>query len=328
MTGHPTAHGTTQSAAHPPSDRADDEPLTGVTVVSLAVNLPGPVCAAELAAMGATVTSIVPPSGDPLATYCPSYYAELHRDVIPLTLDLKSPADRHRLDDLLTDADVLLTSSRPRALAGLGLSPEQTSAQFPQLVRVDIVGSLATPDTPGHDLTYQAEAGLLDESTLTMPRTLVADVMGAQRAVAEVVTGLLVRQTSGLGGVRTVGLRESAHALTGPLRHGLTGPYALLGGAHPGYGRYRCADGVVTLAALEPHFLQTLAQVVGVEPDALTADNIQQWCGRQRAADLTALAQRHDLPLVAQTQKTSRTQRQSAIDMCSNGPLGSNPAFK
>lgn len=39
------------------------QPLIGVTVVSLAVNLPGPLAAARLAELGAAVTKVEPATG-------------------------------------------------------------------------------------------------------------------------------------------------------------------------------------------------------------------------------------------------------------------------
>ena len=49
----------------------DERPLRGIRVVSLAVNLPGPLTAARYTALGAAVTKVVPPSGDPLAWVSP-----------------------------------------------------------------------------------------------------------------------------------------------------------------------------------------------------------------------------------------------------------------
>ncbi len=40
--------------------------LDGVLVVSLAINLPGPLTAARLTKLGAKVTMVLPPHGDPL----------------------------------------------------------------------------------------------------------------------------------------------------------------------------------------------------------------------------------------------------------------------
>lgn len=43
-------------------------PLAGVRVVTIALNLPGPVAAARLQELGADIVTVLPPSGDPVAT--------------------------------------------------------------------------------------------------------------------------------------------------------------------------------------------------------------------------------------------------------------------
>ncbi|MCX7669717.1 MAG: CoA transferase, partial [Anaerolineae bacterium] len=48
------------------------QPLRGIRVVSLAVNLPGPLTAARYTELGAQVTKVVPPTGDPLAWVSPA----------------------------------------------------------------------------------------------------------------------------------------------------------------------------------------------------------------------------------------------------------------
>ena len=114
--------------------------LDGMRAVSLAVNVPGPTAAARLAALGASVTKIEPPGGDPLAAAHPCWYDELRSGQRVLTLDLKQAADQAILDELLEPADLLLTSSRPAALARLGLAWPALHARFPRLCQVAIVG--------------------------------------------------------------------------------------------------------------------------------------------------------------------------------------------
>ena len=53
------------------------KPLSGMRVVNLAVNLPGPAAARRLAGMGATVVKVEPPSGDPMAQYNDSWYRDM-----------------------------------------------------------------------------------------------------------------------------------------------------------------------------------------------------------------------------------------------------------
>jgi alpha-methylacyl-CoA racemase len=96
--------------------------LDGVRVVSLATNLPGPIAAARLTRLGASVTKIEPPGGDALAPASPRWYAELTSGQRVVVLDLKVPEDRARLDDELDGADLLMTAMRPSALARLGLA--------------------------------------------------------------------------------------------------------------------------------------------------------------------------------------------------------------
>ena len=138
-----------------------DRPLTGTRIVSLAQNVPGPVALARLVGFGAVAVKIEPPAGDPLAGFCRPWYDALHAGIERRTLDLKSADGRQALDTLLADADVLLTSQRPSALARLGLDPARTFSVGPRLRLVRVVGDTTDPERAGHDVTYQAEAGLL-----------------------------------------------------------------------------------------------------------------------------------------------------------------------
>ncbi|QIA28149.1 CoA transferase [Thermaerobacter sp. PB12/4term] len=232
-------------------------PLQGCRVVNLAVNVPGPVAAARLQALGATVCKVEPPGGDPLATAAPAWYRSLTAGQEVRRLDLKSAAGREELYRLLAGADLLLTAQRPSALTRLGLSPAELGRRFPHLAHVAIVGYPAPrQEEPGHDLTYLAEAGLLDPPAL--PRTLLADLAGAERAVAAALALLLARQRGLPLHPVEVSLAEAASALAEPLRHGLTAPGGLLGGGLPFYRCYPAREGWVAVAALEPHFAQRL----------------------------------------------------------------------
>jgi alpha-methylacyl-CoA racemase len=119
---------------------AERLPLGGVRVLTLAVNLPGPVAACRLCGMGAAVVKVEPPGGDPLARMCPGYYAELSAGQEVVSMDLKAREDRVSLDNYLENMDLLLTASRPAALGRLGLSWPELRARFPRLCQVAIVG--------------------------------------------------------------------------------------------------------------------------------------------------------------------------------------------
>ncbi len=225
-------------------------PLSGVHIVTMALNVPGPLAASHLRDAGAHVTKIEPPSGDPLESFCTPLYAELHRDIAVERIDLKSDASRTRMYGLLAAADLFLASQRPSALARLGLDRGTLLAPAASTVHLrclNIVGERARPEVAGHDLTYLARAGLLGSE---MPRTLIADVLGAEHAFATAL--LLLRQPAGT--YAEVGLFDSLAPLVALVRHRLTGPGALLGGKLPAYGIYNTRAGRIAIAALEPHF--------------------------------------------------------------------------
>jgi crotonobetainyl-CoA:carnitine CoA-transferase CaiB-like acyl-CoA transferase len=157
------------------------KPLKNFQVVSLAINIPGPVAAARLRDLGAAVLKIEPPSGDLMAWGSPGWYEALHLGVEPLTLDLKTADHQQTLHQHLSHSDLLLTSTRPEALRRLGLDWPTLSQRYPRLCQVAIVGSPPLDDNvAGHDLTYQAGVGLVRPSH--MPLTTLADAFKEQTA--------------------------------------------------------------------------------------------------------------------------------------------------
>ena len=235
-------------------------PLNGIVVVNIGQNLPGPRAAQILKDQGAHVIKVEPPSGDTFAYYCPPWYEAMHQDVKVHRLDLKSDAGREGMFSLLERADVLITSHRPSTLARLGLAPETLRDRFPRLAIVNIVGATEDPEHPGHDLTYQAQAGLL--TSPRMPATLIADLAGAQQAA---ITALALLRAG--GGVQQVGLSDAAFLFREPLDFGLTGPGQFLGGGHAGYNIYATRDGHIALAALEFYYWPRLRTAFPDLPD-------------------------------------------------------------
>jgi len=287
----------------PPTSRHTVKALQGTRLLSLALNLPGPAALQRLRAMGARCTQVLPPSGDPMAQYSLQAQQQLGLGIWQTTLDLKSATGQRRLHALLGRADVLLTSFRPAALRRLGIDVESLRARYPALCTVAIVGAPGSrADEPGHDLSYQSEAGLVPG--LQMPVSLLADMAGALLASEAVLQVLAQRQRSGGGAHREVALTEAAHWLALPRQWGLTPEGALLGGGHAGYRIYPCLDGRVALAALEPHFATTLAQLVGLDtqpmPDwgsAQAHQAVAAFVAQRTRAQFEQLATAHDLPM-------------------------------
>jgi crotonobetainyl-CoA:carnitine CoA-transferase CaiB-like acyl-CoA transferase len=259
-----------------------------VRIVSIAQNVPGPVAVARLVARGARAIKIEPPSGDQLAGICRQWYEELHRGVDVERLDLKTPAGKTRLAALLRSCDVFIASQRPSALTRLGLDAATLARQVPTLRHLNIVGDTADPERAGHDLTYLAQHGLLRD---TMPLTLVADMVGAERACA--AASELMREPPGSS--RVVGLADAIHDLAAPLRHGLTAPAGHLGGGNPAYGVYAAREGMIAVAALEPHFRARLYELLGLDDGSDPSQTFRT----RTAAEWESWALGHDLPIVA-----------------------------
>jgi alpha-methylacyl-CoA racemase len=263
-----------------------------VRIVSMAQNVPGPVAVARLVRRGATAIKIEPPSGDQLAAICRSWYEELHRGVAIERLDLKSPAGKSRLTALLRECDLFIASQRPSALVRLGLDAGTLVRDVPALRHLNIVGDTADPERAGHDLTYLAQHGLLGEA---MPLTLIADMVGAERAVAAALE--LMHQPAGSS--RVVGLADAIHDLAAPLRHGLTAPGGHLGGGNPAYRVYAAREGAIAVAALEPHFRARLYELLDAEDGSDPGGAFRT----RTAAEWEAWAVQHDLPIVAVRQE-------------------------
>jgi alpha-methylacyl-CoA racemase len=269
-------------------------PLDGIRVVSTAVNLPGPVAAARLTALGAAVTKVEPPSGDPLRTASQGWYDELTAGQTVVVLDLKTADGLTELERRLADADVVLTASRPSALQRLGLDGDSLGRRFPRLCGVAVVGRPAPAQDAGHDLTYQAAAGTVRPPQL--PTVPVADLAGAERVVAEVLAALLVRERQGRATFREVALFDVAASMAAGVRHGLTVEGGALGGGLPAYDVYAALTGYVAVAALEPHFWRRLCDELAVGG---SREELEDAFRRRTAEEWQEWAQQHDVPLVA-----------------------------
>jgi crotonobetainyl-CoA:carnitine CoA-transferase CaiB-like acyl-CoA transferase len=234
-----------------------------VRILSLALNLPGPAALMRLAQMGARCTKINPPAGDPMQHYTPDGYALMHKGVAHKTLDLKSEAGQSAMHKLLPQTDVLLTSFRPSALIKLGLGWKTLHKQYPALSLIEVVGAPGPlAEIPGHDLTYQAEVGLVNG--MDLPPSLFADMGGALMATEATLKAVLSLKTTGQGSRHEVALSEAAAWLALPRQLRMTTPDGAVGGAHAGYRVYACKNGRVAVAALEPHFALSLCKAAGL----------------------------------------------------------------
>ena len=263
-------------------------PLTGIHVLDLSMLLPGPLATQILRDLGARVTKVEPPSpGDYMALWPPmvgpisATYAAVNRGKEIISLNLKDDADRKRFFEIASTADVVLEGFRPGVIEKLGIGYAQLSTVNPRLVLCSISGY--GQDGPyaqraGHDLNYQALAGVLsisggEATSPANPPLQVADTAaGSYAAAMLVVAAIYERQTTGRGRHIDVSMSEqllplmsTLYAAAGaqdidPRRDG-----ELLSGGAPCYRTFRTKDGqYLTIGALEPKFWSALVTRLGM----------------------------------------------------------------
>ncbi|WP_300336374.1 CaiB/BaiF CoA-transferase family protein [Accumulibacter sp.] len=123
------------------------KPLTGLKVVELGSLIAGPFAARIMAEFGAEVIKIESPDGgDPLRKWRKLYqgtslwwYVQ-SRNKKSVTVNLKHPAGREIVHQLVAEADILVENFRPGVLEKLGLGWEKLSAINPGLVMLRLSG--------------------------------------------------------------------------------------------------------------------------------------------------------------------------------------------
>lgn len=109
-------------------------PLAGVRVLDLTRVIAGPVATRTLAAFGADVLRVDPPQLPEIDWQ----YLDTGAGKRSTLLNLARSHDRIRFDALLSEADVLVTSYRPRALDRFGCSSADLRDRFPHLITASI----------------------------------------------------------------------------------------------------------------------------------------------------------------------------------------------
>lgn len=253
--------------------------LSGLRVLDLSQYIPGPYAALLLADLGAEVVKIEPPGGDPMKTLGPgdALWRAMNGGKTIVELDLKSAAGKEALARLLAQADALIESYRPGTLDRLGFGRAELDRLNPKLVHVALSGYGQTGPwrlRSGHDVNYMATGGgLWASGTRASPQIAhppTADYAAGQFAAFACVAALLGRHATGKGAYIDASLADTVSAWQGPLRaqHGVPGfgqarEDALLNGGAAYYRIYACADGHVTLGAIEPKFWANFCAAVG-----------------------------------------------------------------
>jgi crotonobetainyl-CoA:carnitine CoA-transferase CaiB-like acyl-CoA transferase len=246
-------------------------PLDGITVVSLEHAIAAPFCTRQLADMGARVIKVERPgAGDFARAYdsrvqgLSSHFVWTNRSKESLTLDLKQAEALAVLQELLSQADVLVQNLAPGAAARMGLGFDTLSAQQPRLIVCDISGYGGDGpyrDKKAYDLLIQSEAGFLSVTgTPDAPSKAgisVADIAAGMYAYSHVLSALLLRGRTGKGSHIDVSMLEALSEWMGfPMYYASEGasPPPRSAAAHASiypYGPFAVGDGSTTMLGLQ-----------------------------------------------------------------------------
>jgi alpha-methylacyl-CoA racemase len=268
--------------------------LEGIRVLDLTRLLPGGFCSLILADFGADVIKVEDTGmGDYIRFAAPRYegaeptaagalFLALNRGKRSIRLDLKTDAGKQVLRRLAKDADVLLESFRPGVLHRLGVGYDQLSAENPRLVYCAITGygqDGPNRDRSGHDMNYLGLNGLLGLTGESGGPPIqsagqIADLGGgALTAALGIMFALRERELSGRGQLVDCSMFDGSLAWLALVAAGALAPngdsprrgHLPLAGGIICYRPYACADGYVTLGALEPKFWAAFCHGVGRE---------------------------------------------------------------
>jgi crotonobetainyl-CoA:carnitine CoA-transferase CaiB-like acyl-CoA transferase len=295
-------------------------PLDGIRVLELGQVIAGTYGTQALADYGAEVIKVEPPWGELGRNPATgdlggmsSLFASVNRNKRSVALDLRIPAAREVVLDLVRWADVVIENFRPGTLERLGLGEPSLRAVNPGLIFGSVTGF--GPDgeaagLPSYDLVHQALGGWMgmlgeaDGPPVALPIP-VADLLAGFYLTHGVLAALVHRERTGEGtSVDTSMLdvmlslltyQATMYYATGlvPPRRGSEHEY------HVPWGAYATADGHLIVAPREERFWRALCDVLGVP--GLVAD--------PRFADAAARRRHRDelVPLLAERFATRTT---------------------
>ena len=197
-----------------------DHPLAGIRVLDLGVWISGPLCASLLGDLGAEVVKIEPPGGDP-SRLGEIFFLAGNRAKRSLAIDLRSPAGRSVLIDLVQQADILVHNIRPSKAKSLGIDYPSVSARNPDVVQCEI--SACAEQAPGRAAGRDTIVGALSGWTLdggdetTGPiwlRMMVGDTATAAAGLIATLLGMYQRIRTGKGSRVSASLLRTASILS------------------------------------------------------------------------------------------------------------------
>ena len=258
--------------------------LDGIRVVDFTHVHAGPLCAYQLALMGADVVKVESPAGGDQMRGghpqgLPPVFLGQNANKRSLAIDLKAPAGLKAVHALVATADVVLHNMRPGTPDRLGIGYDALKAIKPDLVYCAISGYGQTgpaSNRPAYDHLIQGETGMfMATGTEEQPVRVgfaVADAGTAVIASSAINAALLRRQRTGEGAFLDVSMLESCMTLMGLNYYNYLAtnrvrprvgpnPLAQQGSA----GTFPTTDGTLLVNAHTPRLFRRMAKALGRE---------------------------------------------------------------
>jgi crotonobetainyl-CoA:carnitine CoA-transferase CaiB-like acyl-CoA transferase len=229
----------------------------GLKIVELASVLAGPAVGMFFAELGAEVVKIENKlsDGDVTRTWRLSsesgedsrsaYYCSVNYGKEVLMLNLKDSSDRIKLDELLKDADIVLSNFRASVAEKLMLTYAQVKSVNPTVIFAELKG-YPNSDRPAYDVVLQAETGFMHMTgeagrvPVKMPVALI-DILAAHQLKEGILVALIQKLKTGKGSLVKVNLFDSALAsLANQATNWLVAKHIpqAMGSAHPNIAPY------------------------------------------------------------------------------------------
>ena len=261
-------------------------PLEGLLVLDFTRLLPGPFATQLLANLGADVIKIEDPGlGDYMRAVPPSVqgvsyaYLMVNRGKRSLAIDLKKDESREILYKLVRKADIVIEQFRPGVMKKLGADYTTLARRNRKLIYCSFSGYGQTGparNLPGHDITFEAHAGILGVSgdhdgRPAIPGVPMADLASGFNAAMSILAALRTRDRTGKGEFIDISIFDTAVSLMilNIARYLATGEEpvageALLTGRFPFYKLYQASDGGwLAVATVESKFWNRMCTLVG-----------------------------------------------------------------
>ncbi len=286
--------------------------LNGIRVLDLTNVLAGPLCAYQLALLGAEVVKVEVPDGGDLARqlgadatlnarHMGASFLAQNAGKKSVTLNLKSAKGKEVLHRLVATADVLVENFRPGVMARLGVSYEDLKQTNPKLVYCAISGfgqDGPMRGAPAYDQIIQGLSGIMSITGTPEAAPLrvgypVADTLAGMMAAFAISSALVRRNATGEGGFIDVSMLDSALTAMGwvvsnyliagvePQAHGNDNITAAPSGA------FKTRDGLINIAANKQEQFVALVVLLGREDLATDARFAQRENRKRNRAALT-----------------------------------------